>query len=159
MARYQKKKREEGFIITSLVDFFTVLVIFLIMNFASEGNILTGAENLVLPYSTSRISPKEVTVSMNCSYDWVVVDNIPVIRTPEVGRQQGKMVIDRVKSVLERCMRQEEAMVRIGALTRIKGEIIVQVDKNIDFDIIYKLMATCGEAGYTNIRLAVLASE
>lgn len=158
MARAKKIKREEGLIITSLVDFFTVLVIFLIMNFASEGNILTNAENLVLPYSISKISPKQVTVSMNCSHDWVVVDNEAIIPTQEV-RKQESVVVDRIKTKLDHCMQQEENMVRIGALTRVRGEIVIQTDKNIDFDVLYKLMASCGEAGYTNIRLAVLSSE
>jgi biopolymer transport protein ExbD len=119
---------------------------------------LTNAENLVLPYSISKNTPKQVTISLNCSHDWIVVDNEPVIATPEVRRQESA-IVDRVKAKLDHCMRQEENMVRIGALLRVRGEVVIQTDKNMDFDVMYKLMATCGEAGYTNIRLAVLAAE
>ena len=36
------------------------------------------------------------------------------------------------------------------------NHIIVQIDKNIPYDAMYKVMATCGFAGYTNIAFAVM---
>ena len=156
--RYKKPKREGGLIITSLVDIFTLIVVFLIMNYSAEGNILTNAENLTLPYSVSKASPKEVTVSLNCAADWITIDNDPVVPTPR-ARAQESIVLDGVVKKLEHCMEQEESMVRIGALTRLRAEIVIQMDKNMDFDVIYKIMASCGQAGYTNIRLAVLSKE
>ena len=35
------------------------------------------------------------------------------------------------------------------------GNIIIQIDKNIPYDVMYKVMATCGFSGYTNIAFAV----
>lgn len=156
--RFKKKKFDAGLNITSMMDMFTILLVFLLKNFAAEGSILTNADNLVLPYSVSKTSPKEVNVSMNVTSEWVVIDDEPVIPTPQVRRME-EAEVGRVRQKLERCMEQEESMVRVGALTRVRAEVILQVDKNIEFDVVYKLMASCGSAGYTNIRMAVMSRE
>ena len=156
--RYKKPKKDMGLNITSMMDMFTIILVFMLKNFSAEGSILTNADNLVLPYSSSKTSPKEVSVSLNCTSEWVVIDHEPVVLTKQV-REQEEIVVDRIKQKLDKCMVQEENMVRIGALNKVKGEIVVQVDKNIDFDIIYKIMASCGRAGYNNIRLAVMSRE
>jgi len=158
MARFKKPQRDVGLNITSLMDMFTILLVFLLKNFAAEGNILTNAENLVLPYSVSQASPKEVSVSMNATSDWVIIDDEPIVPTAQV-RRSDEAEIQRVREKLDKCMAQEESMVRVGALTRVRAEIILQVDKNIEFDVVYKLMASCGSAGYTNIRMAVMSRE
>jgi len=56
-------------------------------------------------------------------------------------------------------MDMEQELLRIGALKEIKGEIIVQMDKNINFDVMYKVMRTCGRQGYTNMKFAVMMRE
>lgn len=156
--RYQKPKKAMGLNITSMMDMFTIMLVFMLKNFAAEGSILTNADDLVLPYSSSKASPKEVTVSLNCTNEWIIIDNDPVVPTKTV-RKQEDVLVARIKAKLDKCMEQEENMVRIGALSRVRGEIVIQVDKNIDFDIIYKVMFTCGDAGYNNIRLAVMSRD
>ena len=36
------------------------------------------------------------------------------------------------------------------------GKVVVQLDKNMSFDVMYKVMATCGWAGYSNVSFAVV---
>ncbi len=156
--RYKKPKSDMGLNITSMMDMFTIILVFMLKNFSTDGNVLTNADDLVLPYSESKQSPKEVSVSINCTYDWIIIDNKPVVPTKNVAKLNN-VVIKRIKDKLDICMRQEEDMVRIGALNKVRGEIVVQIDKNIDFDIVYKVMATCGRAGYNNIKLAVMSRE
>jgi biopolymer transport protein ExbD len=156
--RFKKKKENNNLNITSMMDMFTIILVFMLKNFAAEGNILTNADNLVLPYSISKDSPKEVTLSINATSDWVVIDNDPVIPTPEV-RASEEVEIPRIRQQLEKKMEQEENMRRIGALFRIRGEVVIQVDKNMEFDIIYKIMTSCGLARYNNIHLAVMSQD
>ena len=81
--RFQKAKREQTLTITSLMDMMTIILVYLLKSFAAEGQILTSADNLVLPNSTSKTNPKEVSLQMAISPDWIMVDNIPIIRTNE----------------------------------------------------------------------------
>jgi len=157
MARFKKKKREEGLIITSLMDIMSVLLIFLFKLYSAEGQILTNSDNLVLPLSISRESPTEVRLQMALTNDWLMVDNVPVAKTDYVRKLDG-ISIPSVKEKLEFAMEQEKQMVKIGALMKVKGEVVIQADKNIEYDIIYKAMATCGEVGYNSIKFAVMSA-
>jgi biopolymer transport protein ExbD len=156
--RFRKQKKEQTLTITSLMDMMTIILVYLLKSFAAEGQILTSADNLVLPNSTSKTNPKEVSLQMAVSTDWICVDNIPIIRTSEV-RKMDEISIPKIKDKLEECMSNEERMVKIGEISRVKGEIILQVDKNIAFDVLYKTMATCGEVGYNHMKFAVMGQE
>jgi biopolymer transport protein ExbD len=156
--RYQKKKRENTLTITSLMDMMTIILVYLLKSFSAEGQILTNADNLVLPLSTSKESPKETHLMVALTTDWVMVDNIPVVRTSQVREDEG-ISIPAVKEKLDVAMLQEENMVKIGALSRVKGEVVIQADKNIEYDVLYKVMATCGEVGFNAIKFAVMGRE
>ena len=156
--RYKKKKRPEGLIITSLMDIMSVLLIFLFKLYSAEGQILTNSDNLVLPLSLSQENPRDVRLQVVITQDAVLVDNIPVQKTPYV-RELESISVPGVKEKLEYAMEQEKQMVKIGALAKVKGEVIIQADKNLDYDVLYKIMATCGEVGYNAIQFAVMAKE
>lgn len=158
MARYKRKKDYGGFNITSLMDMMTIILVFLLKSFSAEGQLLTNAENLVLPNSTSKDSPTETHLMCSVTSTWVMVDNVPVVKTPEVRALNG-ISVPGVKERLEVAMLQEENMVKIGALQRVKGEVVLQLDKNVEYDVLYKLMATCGEVGFNNIKFAVMGRE
>jgi biopolymer transport protein ExbD len=50
-------------------------------------------------------------------------------------------------------------MVKIGALSKVKGEVVLQIDKNMEYDVVYKVMATCGEEGFNAVKFAVMSRE
>ena len=50
-------------------------------------------------------------------------------------------------------------MVKMGALNQVMGKVIIQVDKNIEFDVLFKVMNTCGKVGYNNMNFAVMERE
>jgi biopolymer transport protein ExbD len=137
------------------MDMMTIILVFLLKSFSSEGQLLTNADNLVLPNSTSNKSPTESHLMVAITNDWIQVDNVPVVKTAEV-RQASEISIPAVKEKLEVAMLQEENMVKVGALQRVKGEVILQLDKNVEYDVLYKVMSTCGETGFNNIMFAVM---
>lgn len=159
--RYVKSKKPGTLNITSLMDVMTIILVYLLKSFSSEGQILTNAENLVLPMSSSRTSPKEVSLGLYITYDWILVDNIPIVKTSEVRNNKwissvAGISVTPIKEKLEKTMEIEKNMVKRGALERVKGEIVMQIDKNIAYDVLYKIMATCGEVGYNHMRFAVM---
>jgi biopolymer transport protein ExbD len=54
---------------------------------------------------------------------------------------------------------QEQEMVKRGMLAKVEGKITIQIDKNIDFDAVYKIMNICGKVGYNNMNFAVMERE
>jgi biopolymer transport protein ExbD len=159
---FKKKKEEGGLIITSLIDIFTILTIFLIQNFSAEGNIMSMAENLTLPNSNSKKSLKEINLQVAITHDMILVDNLPVAPTSDAVRipqDEPSPSIAKLEEKLRSCYAQEEEMVRLGALNKVEGKIVLQIDKNIPFDTMYKVMYTCGKVGYLVMNFAVMQRE
>jgi biopolymer transport protein ExbD len=160
--RGTKLKKREGLTLTSMMDMFTIILVFLIMNYSAEGSLLTNADNLVLPNSTSKKRPKEVHLQISVTHDVVCVDNIPVVPTEDVRRiplDEPDPIVAKLEERLAAAYKQEEEMVKLGALSKVEGIITIQIDKNIEFDIMYKIMNTCGKVGYNNMNFAVMERE
>lgn len=160
--RITKKKPEEGLIITSLIDIFTILVVFLLKNYSAEGNLVNNAENLTLPYSNSTQDIKEVNLQLAITSDMITVDDQPVVPSEDVKlipNEDPDPVILKLKDALESKHQMEEELVRMGGQNKFEGKIIMQVDKNIPFDLVYKVINTASKVGYIDIKLLVMKRE
>jgi len=142
--------------LTSMMDMMTIILVFMIKNIDAEGQLVTQAENLVLPNSTSKVQPKEVSLTVVVDNGFVVVDNEKIVPTADVLAQDS-LLVEKVNAVLEERRQIEKDHALANNLPADEaGRIIVQIDKNIPYDAMYKVMATCGFSGYTNIAFAVM---
>jgi biopolymer transport protein ExbD len=158
----KKKYFGTGLNITSMMDMFTIILVFLLKSYSSEGTILTNADNLVLPNSVSKKKPNEVNLQLAVTTEMILVDNQPVAPTEDARRipqENPDPTISKLEEKLLSCISQEREMVRMGALNQVEGKVIVQVDKNIEFDVLFKVMNTCGKVGYNNMNFAVMERE
>ena len=144
MARKTRKFSEDvPFSLTSMMDMMTIILVFMIKNLDAEGQLLTQAENLILPVSTSKVQPKEVALTVVVDNNYVVVDNAKIVPTEDVLKQED-LLVTKVDSVLkERRATEQEHALKMGLPADEAGNIIVQIDKNIPYDVMYKVMATC----------------
>lgn len=158
----RKKVEPSPLMLTSMMDMFTIILCFLLKSYSSEGTLLTNADNLTLPNSMSKKKPQEVNLQIAVSPDMVLVDNKPVVPTEDIKRiSQESMAQEspKLEEALKKAYAQEEEMVRLGALNKVEGKVVIQVDKNIAFDVLYKVMATCGKVGYNSMNFAVMQRE
>jgi len=162
MGRFKQKKHNAAMNITSLMDVLTIMLLFLLKNYSADGSILTNADNLVLPNSESKKKPTEVNLQIAVTQDMILLDNQAVVPTDDarnIPQEEADPIITKLEERLKVCLAQEEEMVRLGALNAVQGKVIVQVDKNIDFDVLFKLMNTCGKSGYNNMNFAVMERD
>jgi biopolymer transport protein ExbD len=160
--KIRKKARREGLLLTSMMDMFTIILVFLLKMYSAEGSVLTNADNLVLPNSISKKKPKEVNLQVAVTNDMILVDNQPVAPTEDARRipmEDPDPVVAKLEEKLAGCYAQEEEMVKMGALNQIAGKVVVQMDKNIEFDVLFKVMNTCGKVGYNVMNFAVMERE
>ncbi len=75
MARKIKRQEEAALIITSLIDVFVIVLVFLLRTISAEGNLLTSADNLVLPMSARAKSPTEVSLTIVGDQKNITVDD------------------------------------------------------------------------------------
>jgi len=157
MARKPRQMGGEdgGLNITSMMDMMTIVLVFLLKSMDAEGNLLTQADNLQLPFSSSQKIIQEVMLTVVVDNSHVLVDNTPVIETDLVARQDSLFVTPMIELLVAKKEEEEKAAMASGG---VKGpfSLVVQLDKNISYDVMYKTMATCGYAGYTNVKFAVL---
>ncbi|PWJ63711.1 MULTISPECIES: biopolymer transporter ExbD [unclassified Fibrobacter] len=172
MARRSRKYGEDvPFSITSMMDMMTIILVFMIKNMDAEGQLLTQAENLILPVSVSKKQPAEVSLVVIIDREYVVVDNKKVVPTDDVFKQEDLCVAPVLAELHERRKAERDAALAANQPGDAAGSVVVQIDKNIPYDVMYKVMATCGIAGvptcdytgpdtrlngYTNVSFAVM---
>ncbi len=158
----RKKKRSRlgpaAISLTSLMDIFTIILLFMLKSYSAEGDILaTKSEKLQLPVSTSKQSPK-MTLIVQISTDDIIVDGKKVADIGDVIDSE-ELLIKSLADALSENMKKTEFIARKNPDFKFSGEALIQGDKGIPFLVLEKVMFTCGNAGYGNISLAVMSRE
>ncbi|MFQ5707081.1 MAG: ExbD/TolR family protein [bacterium] len=151
----RRKKRTSTFTLrlTSMIDMFTILLVFLLKSYSVEGEIISVSKDLQLPESTAQKTP-EATPILVVTNEWVILDGNPIERIPTISRSK-QIVIRKLLDQLERQRIFSENLGRLDANIGFKGKITIQGDKEIPFEVLKKVMFTCGKVGYNNMLLAV----
>jgi biopolymer transport protein ExbD len=137
--------------LVSLMDIFTILVFFLLVN-SSDVEVLPNAKEIQLPESIAEQKAKE-TVVILISDDDIIVQGTPVARVADVMRRKGNDIPELRQALLS----QNDRVLRREAQDDIVGrEVTIMGDKDIPYRLLKKVMATCMESDYGQISLAVL---
>ena len=152
MARMARNKRAVPKLnLTSLMDVFTILVFFLLVN-STNTEVLQQPKQITLPDSVVEAKPRE-TVVIFVGTEEVLVQGKVVARVPDIEAFAG----ERIEPISVRLA--ELAGNVIGISTRTVAdsqEVTVLADKTVPFNVIRKIMATCTGEGYTKVSLAVM---
>jgi biopolymer transport protein ExbD len=154
MERHHKRARPASMSLVSLMDIFTILVFFLLVN-QSEVQALDVPKNIQLPESMALARPSETVVVM-VTPDQILVQGKPVASTRDVEASED-LVIQPLRDALKA---QTDRFLRASAQADIAGrEITILGDKNVPYRVLKKIMATCTDADYGKLSLAVLQRE
>jgi biopolymer transport protein ExbD len=137
--------------LTSLMDVFTILVFFLLVNSGSV-EIMEAPKTMTLPESRVESKPRE-TVVIFISKDEVLVQGQPVALVADIMEDQSSTV----DPVTQRLAELKENV--LGPSTKqvsTSQEVTILADKSVPFEVIKKIMSTCTGEGYENISLAVI---
>lgn len=145
-----RRKPFTGFNLVALMDIFTILVFFLLVN-SGEVQVLPTTQGLKLPESVASKTPRETLVIMVNNRD-ILVQGKKVASVASV-MASSSLVIEPLKAELDyQFKRSTETS---GAPTG-EREITIMGDKEIPFKLLKKVMVTSARANYTKISLAVL---
>jgi biopolymer transport protein ExbD len=143
----QKKHGKAGALnLVSLMDIFTILVFFLMVN-SSEVEVLQTSSKIKLPDSTSEQRPENRLV-ISISQDDLVLQGRPVARVEDL-MDPGVSVIDGLKDELE------YQASRKGEIPEGGYEITIMGDKELPYWLLKKVMLTCQTTDFARISLAV----
>lgn len=139
--------------LTSMIDMFTILLVFLLKSFSVEGEIVSVAKDLRLPESTAQTPPK-ASPMLVVTQDWIILDGKPVAKVAGVLKQEDNLIAP-LRSRLADIHAFAAKLGELDAHMGFKGEITIQGDREIPFALLKKIMFTCGQEGFNNMLLAV----
>jgi len=144
---HQQKHRKAGALnLVSLMDIFTILVFFLMVN-SSEVEVLQTSSKIKLPDSTSEQRPENRLV-ISISQEDLVLQGRPVARVADLADPSVK-VIDGLRSELE------YQASRKGEIPEGGFEITIMGDRELPYWLLKKVMLTCQTTDFARISLAV----
>ncbi|MGD8671997.1 MAG: biopolymer transporter ExbD [Thiogranum sp.] len=152
MARHHKRnKGTPAFNLVSLMDIFTILVFFLLVN-TGEGEVLPSTRNVQLPESVAEQKPRQNVVVMVTERD-ILVQGTRVASLEEL-KGAGTLRIEPLIAALEHQNQRRVLLDPQGG--KVGPEVTIMGSKDIPYQLLKKVMASCTEAGYGKISLAVL---
>jgi biopolymer transport protein ExbD len=146
--------------ITPMLDLMTIILVFLLMNFASSSENVNVA-HLTLPYSTAKLPVKEA-LTLIVTRDGILVDQKLVARFQADGNfspddlpegPNGYLVqplYDALQARSDHYKRIEE----FGG-SQFQGSIAVIADKNMPYAIIFRVLYTAGRAEFGRFKMFV----
>lgn len=154
MEKHHKRSRPAMLSLVSLMDIFTILVFFLLVN-QSEVAELDVPKTIELPESMAMERPSETVVVMVTPTD-ILVQGQSVATIAEVDASP-ELVIAPLRDALRR---QNDRLLRASAQADLADrEITVLGDKSVPYRILKKVLATCTAADYGQLSLAVVQKE
>ena len=142
--------------LTSMMDMFTIILVFLLKTYSTHGQLINPSQDLTLPTSVIQNEP-ELGLDVTVSADWILVNGKPVERTENLLTLEG-YIVPSLQAELLRYAREAAKMEELyGA--KFSGKVTIQGDKNIPYKLLIKVLATCGQSDYPNMRLVVYTEE
>ena len=164
--RRKRRKHEEhmemGLNIYPLMDVMTILLVFLIMQFAQESaNIVQSAE-LQIPYSTSR-AELEQAVPIQISRTSIVVDGRQVLtlRNGQVDPSQKQgggsgFLITPLHNVMTQHRDRLRLIAQRNPSRPFTGAVQIMADRRTSFRTLSEVIYTLGQAEFSNMHFVVI---
>jgi len=135
-----------------LIDILSVMVAFLLV-YSTEVEVIQNTKAIEIPQSIAQASPKQSVVVM-ITKDELFVQGELVTSIKDI-RAANTALIEPLREALKR----PRLMGDVAEKDLASREITVMGDKNLPYDVLKKVMATCTDADYGRISLAVLQKE
>jgi len=154
MERHHRRGKGGAVIqLVSLMDIFTILVFFLLVN-SSSVQTVPSTKTLKLPASTAERTPKE-TVAILVNNADILVQGRKVADTGDALRLESDVIPDLLTELNYLSRRNRQTAADTGAA----GNITIMGDKEIPYLLLKKIMITCTKANFTDIALAVMHKQ
>lgn len=144
--------------LTSMIDFLTVVVIFLLMSFAASGEISSIQRGLELPEAEQTRDVERAPI-IAITKDVITLDvggqGHRIADVPSLMRESGAAGDWRIEALVQDLDTLKRNWSIIHPREPFPAAVVLQADKNTDFRVLKKVMYSCAQAGYANISFLV----
>lgn len=174
MKKPKRRETNSDLNITSMMDMFTIILVFLLKSYSTSDISVAPSSNLEIPTSTSQKDP-ETAVNLVVSKKQIVVDGVYVLDVVEVpdeeapGQTTLSVAEDEkrgqvITKLYDRLLEKAEAAKRLGEQAKseehaFKGRILLQCDRTLPFSLLREVMYTAGQAQFGEFKFVVYKSE
>ena len=137
--------------LTSLMDVFTILVFFLLVNSGSV-EVVEAPKDVKLPESRVESKPRE-TVVISISAEEVLVQGKLVAFVEDIINNKENAI----EPINARLAELKESVIGINTKNvAASQEVTILADRSVPFTVVKTVMSTCTAEGYENVSLAVI---
>jgi biopolymer transport protein ExbD len=154
MAEHHLRHRADATLnLIPFIDILTVMVAFLLV-YSTEVEVIQNTKGVEVPQSIAQTSPRQSVVVMITKTD-LFVQGERIASVADI-RANPAPIIAALHDALKRPMLIGR---ELSARDLAAREITIMGDKALPYDVLKKVMATCTDADYGRISLAVLQKE
>ncbi len=143
-------KKAAGLHLVSLMDIFTILVFFLLMN-SGDSQEIESSKFITLPDSSAQASfSNELLITVGTEF--ISIDDVEIVAVEDVKKADGKAVAE-ITDALKKNTEEK------GELTEFEKKngrsVTILGDQKVPYEILRSVMASCSQENYRDIALAV----
>lgn len=150
--------------ITSMVDMFIIILVFLLKSFSTSPVNITPSEHLRLPQSTATTNPVD-TIKLIVSKSAVFVEDVKIVDmiNGNVDKNQAdptdKKFIRALYEELDKKARKSKELAKINDTVEFDGRVLMQIDRHLPYAALEKVIYTSMLAGYYDVKFAVVSKD
>jgi biopolymer transport protein TolR len=152
------RKREHGhdthMALVPFIDMLMILCVYLITQ-NSDVEVLPNTKNISIPQSIATTIPRPTVVVMVTKED-LLVDGRLIAKLADVARTE-EAVIAPLSAALK--SQADRVLATAAELRPEEREVTIMGDRGVPYSILRKVMATCTDADYGKVSLAVIERE
>lgn len=153
LAHHLRHKADGELNLIPMIDILSVMVSFLLV-YSTEVEVIQNTKGVEIPQSVAEARPRQSVVVM-VTKDDVFVQGERVASVADVRGQEGQIIVP-LRDALKRPQVTDR---EVAAKDLAQREITIMGDKALPYDVLKKVMATCTDADYGRISLAVMQKE
>ncbi len=162
MAKFINKRSSSAFKIqiTSMVDMFVILLVFLLKSYSTSPVNISPKEGLRIPESNSSLDPVDV-VKLVVSEEGIFVEEKKVLELQKGKIPKGGVdtndpsFLRALFEALDERAKLAKEISKVNDSFEFDGKILMQADRNLPYELLQKVMYTSMMAGYADVKLAV----
>jgi biopolymer transport protein ExbD len=165
-SRHGKKRRKKKAIhlpgeeitelnLTAMMDIMTILIIFLLKNFANEPQKLNMDDHLRPPESSAK-TPMVPAVTITITTESILVDDKVVVLTPDVKLGSAKQML--IQPLSDSLNAKTENLKALAQRTGqpFTGNLLIIAHREIPYSLLSAVLYTAGQADYSKYKLVTM---
>lgn len=149
--KFQGKKAKRvmvaGLMLTSMVDMFSLLVIFLLQSFSNSPEVMALSKGIVLPAAVSASAPIDAPL-LTVTEQEILLDHKPVGTVSEI--------VSKPQALIQNLNDLKKTWTVSHKDAPFKGDIHLQADKGLSSTLVSQIVGILNSQGYGTVHLAVV---